>query len=197
MTRRLAMIGANALFVFSVGGCASPSTHFYTLSTQAEETPTPVPVSVSVGPVRIPVIVDRMEFVLSIGPNEVRPDEFNRWASPLRDNISRAVIGDLVRLLASGRITLTADRSVSVPDYRAAIEVQHFESVGGQGVNLDAVWTVTRMADGVIQTGRTTVHQAVQRNDPGALAAAHSRTIAMLSADIATAIRSLYGTAKS
>jgi hypothetical protein len=197
MILRLVKIGAISLFVFSVGGCASPSAHFYTLSTQAEESPIPVPVSVSVGPVRIPVIVDRMEFVLSVGPNEVRPDEFNRWASPLRDNISRAVAGDLVRLLGSGRITLTADHSSSVPDYRTAIEVQHFESAAGQGVNLDAVWTVTRMADGVIQTGRTTVHQAVHGNDPGALAAAHSRTVAMLSADIATAIRALYRTAKS
>jgi uncharacterized protein len=197
MTRRLVAIGANALFVFSVGGCASPSPHFYTLSTQAEESPTPVPVSVSVGPVRIPVIVDRMEFVLSVGPNEVRPDEFNRWASPLRDNISRAVVGDLVRLLGSQRITLTTDTSGSTPDYRTAIDVQRFESAAGEAVNLDAVWTVTRMADGVAQTGRTTVHQAVQRDDPGALAAAHSRTVAQLSADIATAIRSLYGTAKS
>jgi uncharacterized protein len=75
--------------------------------------------------------------------------------------------------------------------------VQRFESAAGLGANLDAVWTVIRIADGVVKSGRTAVHQSVRGGHSGAVAAAHSRAVAQLSEDIATAIRSLYDTAKS
>jgi ABC-type uncharacterized transport system auxiliary subunit len=74
-------------------GCASPQSHFYTLSRTvaptATATPTPLNVSVVVGPVSIPAIVDLPQIVVSTGPNQVSLDEFNRWASPLQVIIFR------------------------------------------------------------------------------------------------------------
>jgi uncharacterized lipoprotein YmbA len=56
---------------------------------------------------------------------------------------------------------------------------------------LDAVWTVRRSKDGKAETGRTTVRETVQEKSYDALAAAHSRAVARLSQDIATAVRAL------
>jgi len=132
-------------------------------------------------------MVDRPQFVVNAGPNQVRLDEFNRWASPLQNNISRAVAENLVALLGTPRVSLLSADA----DYRAVIEVQSFESSPGEAATLDAVWTVRRSKDGKAETGRTTVREAVQEKGYDALAAAHSRAVARLSQDIADGVRLL------
>jgi len=76
-------------------------------------------------------------------------------------------------------------------DYRAAIEVQSFESSLGEAAMLDAVWFVRRSKDGKTETGRTAVREAVQEKSYDALAAAHSRAVAHLSRDLAAAVAAL------
>jgi uncharacterized lipoprotein YmbA len=44
-------------------------------------------------------------------------------------------------------------------DYRAAVEVQRFDSALGEAATLEAVWTVRRSKDGKAQTGRPTVRE--------------------------------------
>jgi uncharacterized lipoprotein YmbA len=144
-----------------------------------------------VGPVSVPAVVDRPQIVVSAGPNQVRLDEFNRWASPLQNDIARVVAENLVALLGTARVILLAQTSSADADYRAAIEVQRFESAPGEAATLDAVWTVRRTKDGRSETGRTTVREAAQDKGYDALAAAHSRALARLSQDIAGAVRAL------
>jgi len=52
---------------------------------------------------------------------------------------------------------------------------------------------VQRSASGETRSGRTTAREAVQGKDFDALAAAHSRALARVSADIAAAIRAEAG----
>jgi len=143
-----------------------------------------------VGPVSVPAVVDRPEIVVSTGPNQVRLDEFNRWAAPLQNNIARVVAENLVALLGTPRVTLSQSLSADA-DYRAAIEVQSFESAPGEAAMLDAVWTVRRAKDGKSQTGRTTVREVTQGKGYDALAAAHSRALARLSQNIADGVLAL------
>jgi uncharacterized lipoprotein YmbA len=173
-------------------GCGSaPSSRFYTLSAAPTAPATPSSLSVAVGPVSIPAVVDRPQIVVSTGPNQVRLEEFNRWASPLQNGIARVVAENLVALLGTPRVTLSSQVLSAEADYRAAIEVQSFESAPGEAAVLDAVWTVRRAKDGTAQTGRTTVRELVQDKSYDALAAAHSRALARMSRDIADAVRTL------
>jgi hypothetical protein len=110
--------------------------------------------------------------VLATGPNEVKLDEFNQWAAPLKDDITRVVAANLVAMLGTPQVTLFPQTTGADADFRAAIEVQNFESRSGQTAALDAVWTVRRMKDRASQTGRTTVREPVQGNGYDALAAA-------------------------
>jgi uncharacterized lipoprotein YmbA len=73
--------------------------------------------------------------------------------------------------------------------YRVTINVQRFDSVQNQSVLIDAVWAVQRTAGGDTRAGRTVANEAVQGDGFDALAAAHSRALAAVSADIAAAIR--------
>jgi uncharacterized lipoprotein YmbA len=178
-----------ALVAAAAASCASAPARFYNLDSTA--TPAGVPATrdaVMVGPVSIPASVDQPEFVVQVAPNRVEVDEFNRWDAPLNDAIAQAVAGDLVKLLGTPDVT-SAPMANFVPAYRVTIDVQRFDSVPGRSALVEAVWTVRRTAGGETRSGRTTAPEAVQGDSFDALAAAHSRALARLSGDIATAIR--------
>jgi uncharacterized lipoprotein YmbA len=185
----IACAGAVAFLLATVAGCAStPPSHFYTLSATAKPAAMSSSVSVSVGPVTVPAVVDRPEIVVRTGPNEVWLDEFNRWASPLQDNLGRVIAENLVAMLGTPHVTVFPQTEGVGADYRVAIQVQTFQSALGEAATLDAVWTVRRSKDGKSEAGRTSVREATQGKGYDALAAAHSRAVAQLSRQIADAI---------
>ena len=185
---RLVTIVAVLTFVTFVAGCAStPPSRFYTLSAASGPAAPSSNLSIAVGPVTVPAVVDRPQIVVNVGPNQVRVEEFNRWAAPLQNNIARVVADNLVQMLGTPLVTLSSGDA----DYRAAIEVQSFQSAPGEAAILDAVWSVRRAKDGKAETGRTTVRETVQEKSYDALAAAHSRAVARLSRDIAAGVAAL------
>jgi uncharacterized lipoprotein YmbA len=191
MYRFIATAGLCIFVVFTAGCGATPSSRFYTLSSGAAPAATSLNVSVVVGPVSVPAVVDRPQIVVTTGPNQVKVEEFNRWAAPLQNGIARVVAENLVAMLGTPRVTLSSQTLGADADYRAVIEVQGFESSLGDAAALDAVWTVRRAKDGKSETGRTTAREGVQDKSYDALAAAHSRALARLSRDIAEAVRAL------
>jgi uncharacterized lipoprotein YmbA len=190
---RLAQRISIALVAALAMGCATAPSRFYTLdSTAAADGAPAARYAVMVGPVFVPAAVDRPEFVVQVAPNQVQIDEFNRWAAPLGDAIARAIAGDLAILLGTSDVAV-APLANFRPAYRVAINVQRFESVQGQSVLIDAVWTVHAIAGGAARSGRTLKSEAVQGKSFDALAAAHSRALAAVSAEIAAAIRTSAG----
>lgn len=183
---RICVIATAALLL---AACASPASRFYTLTGAAPAAATAGP-SVAVGPVSIPAVVDRPEIVVTVAPNEVWPDEFNRWAAPLSDGIGQALAQNLAAGLKSPRVTLALATSGEA-EYRVAVEVQRFESVPGSHALFDAAWTVRRSRDGASTAGRTTVREKVGDGSYESLAAAHSRAVGQLGADVTRALTGL------
>lgn len=190
MTRRFALVLAIGFAAATAAGCGtSAPTRYYNLtSTATADDASPVQFGVMVGPVSIPDSVDRPNFVVQIAPNRVEVDEFNRWVAPLSDGIARTVTADLATLLRTPDVA-TAPFANFDPVYRVTIDVQRFESVQGDAALVDAVWSVRKVAGGETRSGRTVAREALQGKDYEAIAAAHSRALAKLSADIATSIR--------
>lgn len=144
-----------------------------------------------VGPVEIPPAVDRPQFVVHVTPNQVDIDELNCWAAPLDDGIARAVAGNLSVLLATHDVGVAPLANFQAT-HRVTLNVQRFDSNPGRTVSLDALWTVTPTAlSGVARSGRTTADEAVTAPGYDALAAAHSRLLAKMSADIAATIEEI------
>lgn len=193
MNRKFAVVA----FMFTVAavaaGCATPPSHFYTLSPAAAQPATSAGaasgLAVVVGPVSVPAIVDVPQIVVTSGSNQVTIDEYNRWASPLQSNIANVVAENLVTMLGTPRVSIFQQSLNADADYRVAIEVQSFESAPGEAATLNAIWTVRRTKDGKAVTGRTVVRQGVQEKSYAALVAAHSRALARMSEEIAEAIR--------
>jgi uncharacterized lipoprotein YmbA len=173
----------------AAAGCASAPARFYTLASTATADGAPAArYAVLVGPVSVPAAVDRSEFVVQVTPNRVEVDEFNRWAAPLSDGIARAVANDLTVLLGTSDVAVAPLANFN-PAYRVTLDVQRFDSVQNQSVLVDAVWAVRKTAGGDTRSGRTVAREAVRGEGFDALAAAHSRALATVSADIAAAIR--------
>ncbi len=172
-------------------GCATPMSRFYTLSSTPAPAATPVAYSVAVGPVTIPAVIDRPQIVVSTSPNQVQLDEFNRWASPLQNNIGRVVADNLASNLGTARVSLFPQSMSAAADYRVALHVQRFDTAPGDAASLDAIWTIVRAKDGATQTGRTSVRESSPSGGYDGVAAAHSRALARLSRDIADAIQAV------
>ena len=173
----------------AVAGCSSAPSRFYTLTPTAMGDGAPAAnYAVAVGPVSVPALVDRPQFTVQVATNRVELDEFNRWAAPLNESIARAVAGDLAVLLGTSDVASGQIANFN-PAYRVTIDVQRFDSIQGEAVVIDAVWAVHALKGGDTRSGRTLARETVSGKGFDALAAAHSRALTKVSADIAAAIR--------
>jgi hypothetical protein len=191
MMRRHIALAILCVVAALAAGCASSPSRFYTLSANAPAGSAQSKLSIAIGPVTVPAAVDQPQIVVSTSANQVSFDEFNRWASPLQDNLSRVVAENLVAILGTPRVTMYPLTLSSDIDYRVQIEVRSFDSTLGKQAALDAVWSVRRMKTGKTDTGRTSVRESVTDASYDALAAAHSRAAARMSQDIAAMIDAL------
>ena len=182
-----------ALLFALIAGCGSaPKDQFYSLADSTPGGKTALPgldYAVAVGPVYVPDVVDRPQFVLRTPGAEVRIADHVRWAEPLREGIARAVAGNLAQSLDNGHVAARAYGVTGDADYRVILDVQRFDSSLGEAAMLDVMWTVRRTKDAAQQTGRVRVQEPVQGSDYEALVAAHARAIAAASRNIADAIR--------
>ena len=175
-----------------LAACSSPHSNFYTLSpdTTLESAGAPLSVSVVVGPVTVPDLVDRPQLVTRVSGNEVKLNEFARWGEPLKSGVADVIAADLTRLLGSQRVSVSSQMVAGTEAYRVRVDILQFDSMPGEAVAVDALWTVRVTGRTALLTGRSTIREPVQGADDAALVAAHSRALAAVSRDIAAAIRS-------
>ncbi len=191
MKRLVGLILLFALAGFGAG-CASQPARFYTLTPTAEPAQVQENYSVAVGPIYVPPAVDRPQLVMNTGLNEVKIDEFNRWASPLQTEIAWTVAENVGRKLGIRMVGVYPQGTAGVgASYRVMIDVVRFESSPGQNVSLDALWTVRGPKEKGSRAGRTTLTERVADGSTAGLVAAHSRALGRLSGEVAEAIRDL------
>ena len=180
---------AALLAAAALAGCgSSPKVNFYTLSTDAAppQAAAPAPYSVAIGAVTIPDAVDRAQFVVRTGPNQVTVNEFEVWAGSLKTEIPRIVAGNLAQLLAGASVFAYPQGGDA--DCKVLLDVRRFESAPGEAATIEVQWTV-QTAKGASRNGRSVVREATAGTGYDALAAAHSRALAVVSRDIAAAVR--------
>lgn len=192
--RRGASTAPILAFALVLAACGtSPTPRFYTLSAQppAAKAVSETPVSVAVGPVSIPAVLDRPQFVVSVAPNRVELAEFDRWAEPLRNGIPRILAIDIGRELDTDRIAGYGEAIAQDADFKVSIDVVRFESVLGDGVTVEAVWIIRAKQGNATQTGHSLVKDTATGTDYAALAAAGSRALDGVAREIAATVRAM------
>jgi uncharacterized lipoprotein YmbA len=190
MKKQIHQLIVIAFIAVAAAGCASAPSRFYTLNSTATASGQPAAnYSVALGPVTVPATVDHPQFTVQVEPNRVELEEFNRWAEPLNQNIASVVAGDLAAQLGTSQVAAGPLANFQ-PDYSVNIRIQRFDSVPGQSALVEALWVVHKSAGGASLSGHTIASEPVTNSSFDALAAAHSRALAKVSADIAGVIRS-------
>lgn len=184
---------ASAALLFVLAACGSaPKEQFYTLMNSTKGDIASLPsqdYAVAVGPVFVPDIVDRPQFVLRMRGSEVMISEQVRWAEPLKEGIARAVAANLAQSLNNARVSPRAQVGAGEPDYRVIVDVQRFDSALEEGATLEVMWTVRRLKDGEQGSGRVRVHQPIAGQGYDELVKAHVLAIGEVSRGIADAVR--------
>jgi hypothetical protein len=143
---------------------------------------------VAVGPVAIPASVDRPQLVLQVAPTRVEMLELERWASPLDAGIARVIAGDLATLLGTPQVASMPLPGFE-PAWRVRMAVERFDAVPGDAVTVEAIWVVEPAGGGTGRAGRTVSREPLTGTGADGVAAAQSRALAAVSADVAAALR--------
>lgn len=176
------MMRALVVLALVIAGCATPPRErFYTLNAPEPPVAAAEAPSVAVGPVSVPEMVDRPQFVVRTTANEVVIVEQARWAEPLKGAIARVVAANLAAELGM-RVGARNDA-----DYRVTLDILRFDSGPDQAVLIDAAWTISGPKGR--RTGRSVVQQKTTTKFYDAVAAAQSAALAAISREIAAAIQ--------
>jgi len=199
---RRSLRGAAAALLLAAGGCSSsPPTRFYALSPVAQPgsaKPSSVRLSVvAVGPVTIPDYVNRPELVTVDGPNVVKIHDFERWAGPMDEELSRVLVEDLAAKLPPGRFDImhwipTINARVPL-SHRLTVAVTRFEAstVPGGAAVLETDWAILGKNDTVLARRKSVKTSPLRGTDGKEIAAALSRCVADFSGDVAEALVAL------
>jgi uncharacterized lipoprotein YmbA len=179
-----------------LGGPSAP-TNFYMLSPlsprQAEKSAATVEDRIRIGlvPVVIPEYLNRNEIVVNLDNTVYRLAEFNQWAEPLNDNLTRVLAENLTNLLREDSIDvfLASDSSIA-PDYRLEVDVLRLDgNLGGQATLISQWALLEAEEDELILMRRSEYQETAADNTYKGLILAKSRTIERLSRDMAAAIK--------
>ena len=187
------------IFWLALAGCLgdpSASTNFYMLSPLS---PSPAGTSAATAEGRIRIgletvvvaeYLNRNEIVVNLDNTVYRLAEFNQWAEPMSNNLTRVLAENLANLLRSDSIVvfLSSDSSIP-PDYRLEVDVLRLDGNLGDQVTLVAQWALLEAEEDELKLMRRSEYQEpAADNTYKGLILAQSRTVERLSRDMAAAI---------
>jgi uncharacterized lipoprotein YmbA len=193
--RRLAVVPLVASLL-GLGACASTPSRFYLLNTLSTSETMPATVAergpvIGVGPITLPKYLDRPQIVTRAGYNQLALGEFDRWAEPLQDNISRVLAENLARLIPTDQVLLQAWPRSATLDYQVTVEVLQFDGWLGGESTLLARWSILDGAEHELFNRMVHLHAPTGGRDYEAMVVVMNQMIETLSRDIATAIQRL------
>jgi uncharacterized protein len=183
----------------AVMGCASTQPSRFYVLTDLSDVGSPPQVAtagqgpvIGVGPITFPKYLDRPQIASRASRYELTFAEFQRWAEPLDTNFSRALVAHLAQLIPTDRIAVFPWPRGTAIDYQVTVEVAHFFGQIGGTSSLIASWSIFRKEGGEALVSRTSrLSAAAGEPQYEAMVAAMSQTVAELSGEIATALRTL------
>jgi uncharacterized lipoprotein YmbA len=179
-----------------LGGPSGP-TNFYMLSpmspSQAGTSAATAEGRIRIGlaTVVVPEYLNRNEIVFNLDNTVYQLAEFNQWAEPLNDNLTRVLAENLTNLLHEDSIDVFLASDSSIPaDYRLEVDVLRLDgNLGGQAALVVQWALLAAEEDELMLMRRSEYQEPAADNTYKGLVLAKSRTVEKLSRDIAAAIK--------
>ena len=194
--KHVAVIFLSLALAGCLGGPSAP-TNFYMLSplspSQAGTSPATKEARIHIGleTVVIAEYLNRNEIVLNLDNTIYQLAEFDQWAEPLNDNLTRVLEENLTKLLRDDSIEVFLASESSIPfDYRMEIDVLRLDGNLGDQVTLVAQWALLEgEEDDLILMRRSEYQEPAADETYKGLVLAKSRTVEKLSRDVAADIK--------
>jgi uncharacterized lipoprotein YmbA len=137
----------------------------------------------------LPAHLNRSQIVTRTSDYQLDLSESHQWAEPLKDSVSRVIAINLSNMLESNRVYVVPRRQKISLDFQVSIDIARFDGRLGEAATLGARWTLygkdTREP---LLSKVTIVYEETGDGTYNALVGASSRTLEILSREIADAI---------
>ncbi|QUN31681.1 membrane integrity-associated transporter subunit PqiC (plasmid) [Cupriavidus sp. KK10] len=199
MMKRLTMLVALAAATTLTNGCASPEARYYTLAASRSDAAPPAtarasrsgdPLWIEVTPVRVPERLNRIQLVVrDANGGGLKLSDTSRWTSPfpneLRDALSQQLQASLDAVDVYQRGLSATQRA-----FRVTTDVVALDADVGKRAAATIAWTVRRLPDGKVLSGRTETEVPAPGPVEGVVKA-YREILAATAADIAVGVQTL------
>ena len=147
--------------------------------------------TIGLGPIKLPPYLDRPEVVTRAASNRLELSKDDRWGESLQNGFTRAMERDLAAQAGTQNIVAFPWYATVHIDMQVEIDVYRFETDGQGNANLSAKWTLLDPTGNILYTQESNLTQPSKPGDDTEAAAALSRTIGDLSAQIANMMQQI------
>lgn len=174
-----------------VGGGASPDANFYMLEPMSEQAPAAASnFSIGMSPVKIASYLDRPQIVTANAKNSYRLSEFNRWAEPLDQNITRVLAQNLTQSLSADVLMTHQSGFAKQADIRVDVTISAFH-VAPQGQAVLSAHALISRNKKLLSSKQFSYRVDASNTDYRLLVAGLNECLSRLSGDIADIVRNL------
>jgi len=147
---------------------------------------------IGLGPIKLPPYLDRPEIVTRTAPNRLELSKEDRWGESIENGFTRAMERDLAAQTGASQVIVFPWYNTVHIDMQVQIDVYRFETDGNGLATLSAKWTILdSTGKNILYTVESHLTQPSKPGDMTDAAAALSRTIGDLSAQIANMLHQL------
>jgi uncharacterized lipoprotein YmbA len=144
---------------------------------------------IGVGPVSIAAYLDRENLVFQESGNRLAIAESHRWAGDLEDNIASVLATNLGRKTGTGNVRTYPWADDGDLRYQVSIDIRQLHGTADGDAYLEAAWRVYSLPDRRMTASKSwTGTEPMKVDGYDELAAAESRLLARLAAEIAASL---------
>ena len=174
-------------------GASSQAVSYYSLGVLPSAPAAPAPLKkqpvIGLADIMLPDYLDRPQLVLRTEANQMRVEEYHRWAGRLQDEISRVLLEELRMLGASQRIDRAPWPTGFRPELVVSVQLTTFEAFPDGSVRLIGSVTIADMRPSAAPTSwNVRLEEPSAGRDPSDMVAVQSRLVAALARQINDAI---------
>lgn len=103
---------------------------------------------IGVGPITFAKYLNQPQIVTRDSQNQLRLDEYNRWAEPLADNFTRILAKDLNATLKSQSVIVYPSANFETIHYQITMTVDRFDSTTDGKVIAEVNWEIRNKING-------------------------------------------------
>ncbi len=177
--------------LFVLSACAGKPTvgpDYYLLSSSnlASQALKLKPFKLAVGPIDVPIHLDREGIVTHENQNQLTYADNHRWAEPLNENLTKALHADLAQLLPKQQLIDFPYRQSNRPDYQLSVSIEKFGYLSEGKVVLMARSTIVNAKGKQLDSSYINLERSGIAKDHGLIVSTMSELLGEMAVQLAS-----------